>query len=61
MEISVNVHGDCIKGIRRIEDVPVQKDEKVNVCIFLAYTYGNDSMITPIRNANINAEESVII
>lgn len=61
MEISVNVHGDCIKGIRRIEDVPVQKDEKVNVCIFLAYTYGNDSMVTPIRNANINAEESVII
>ena len=61
MEIGVNVHGDHIKGIRRIEDVPVQKNEKVNVCIFRAYTYGDDNVITPIWNANIIAEESVVI
>lgn len=61
IEISVNLHGDSIRGIRRIEDAPITKGEKVNVCIFRAYTYEQDGIIRPVWNANIAADESVVI
>lgn len=61
LEITVNIHGTTLRGIRRADEVEMEKGEKVNVCIFKAYAYKDNATITPICNANIEAVESVVI
>jgi sulfate transport system ATP-binding protein len=71
LELSVRIHDILIKGNRRIEDAPIVKGETVNVCIYRAYTFREESEITIVGNshigvtivgnANIETEESVVI
>ena len=61
VEVVVRIHDIILKGTRRIEDPPVYKNEKVNVCIYRAYTFLDDGEVTIVGNANIETEESVII
>ena len=61
VELLVRIHDVLIKGIRRVEDEPVKKREKVNVCIYRAYTFKEEGEIIPVGNQNIETEESVVI
>lgn len=61
VEISVRVHGVLLRGNRKIEEKPVEKNEKVHVCIYRAYTFSEDGVIKQVENANMEAEESVVI
>lgn len=61
VELLVRIHDVLIKGIRRVEDEPVKKREKVNVCIYRAYTFHEEGEIIPVGNQNIETEESVVI
>lgn len=61
VELSVRVNDVLLKGNRRIEDQPVEAGEKVNVCIYRAYAFHDDSEVTIFGNKNIEAEESVVI
>lgn len=61
VELLVRIHDVLIKGIRRVEDEPVKKREKVNVCIYRAYTFQEEGEIIPVGNQNIETEESVVI
>jgi sulfate transport system ATP-binding protein len=61
VEVVVRVQGIQIKGTRRIEDEPVKRNEKVNVCIYRAYTFEDAGEVSIVGNANIEAKESVII
>lgn len=61
VELIVRIHDVLLKGIRRIEDEPVKKREKVNVCIYRAYTFEEEGQIIPVGNQNIETEESVVI
>lgn len=61
IELTVRVNGNVLKGTRQIEAVPVEKGEKVNVCVFRAFTYEDAGLVRPVWNANIEAEESVVI
>jgi sulfate transport system ATP-binding protein len=61
VELIVRVKDVLIKGTRRIEDEPIVKNEKVNVCIYRAYTFGEGGVIFPAGNANIETKESVVI
>lgn len=61
VELNVRVHGILLKGNRQIEDEPVRKHEKVNVCIYRAYTFMDEGEVEIVGNANIETEESVII
>ncbi|MFT4105473.1 MAG: sulfate ABC transporter ATP-binding protein [Lacrimispora sp.] len=61
IELTVRVHDHVLKGTRQIEAVPIVKGEKVNVCVFRAFTYEEAGLVRPVWNANIEAEESVII
>lgn len=61
VELVVRIHDVLLKGNRRIEEAPIQKNEKVNVCIYRAYTFYDDGEVTIVGNANIETEESVII
>lgn len=61
VELIVRIHDVLLKGIRRIEDEPVKKREKVNVCIYRAYTFEEEGEIIPVGNQNIETEESVVI
>ena len=61
VELDVRVHDVLLKGNRRIEEEPIQKHEKVNVCIYRAYTFQDDSEVAIVGNANIETEESVVI
>lgn len=47
--------------VRKIEEASVQKNEKVNVCIYRAYTFKDDGEVTIAGNRNIETEESVVI
>ena len=61
IELTIRLNGNLIKGIRQIEDAPIEKGEEVNICIYRAYTYEEDGLIQPVWNANIETEESVVI
>lgn len=61
VELQVRIHDVILKGNRKIEEAPIHKNEKVNVCIYRAYTFQDDSEVTIIGNENIETEESVII
>jgi sulfate transport system ATP-binding protein len=61
VELGVRVKNVLIKGNRRIEDEPVKRHEKVNVCIYRAYTFRDEGEVTIVGNANIEAKESVVI
>jgi sulfate transport system ATP-binding protein len=61
VEVVVRVQNILLKGSRRLEDEPVKRHEKVNVCIYRAYAYGEDGIVSLIGNANIEAAESVVI
>lgn len=60
-EVLVRVNENLIKGNRKIEERPIEKNEKVNVCIYRAYTYKENGEIVIVGNANIETEESVVI
>lgn len=61
VELEVRVHDILLKGNRKVEEEPVHKKEKVNVCIYRAYVFEDDSEVSIVGNANIETEESVII
>ena len=61
VEITVRVHDTLIKGTRKVEEAPVQKNEKVNLCIYRAYTFQDEGEVTISGNANIETVESVVI
>jgi sulfate transport system ATP-binding protein len=61
VELAVRVQDVLVKGMRRIEDEPVKKNERVNVCIYRAYTFEDEGEVTIIGNANIETKESVVI
>jgi sulfate transport system ATP-binding protein len=61
IELSIDVQGTLLKGTRRLEDEPVEKGEKVNVCIYRAYTFKDEGEVTIVGNANIETEEFVVI
>jgi len=62
VELSIRVNGALLKGPRQIEAAPVEPGEEVNVRVFRAYTYDeSDNKIHLVGNANIEAEESVVI
>lgn len=61
VELVVRIHDILLKGNRRIEETPIQKNEKVNVCIYRAYTFRDEGEVTLVGNENIETEESVII
>jgi sulfate transport system ATP-binding protein len=61
VELVIRLQGILIKGTRRIEDEPVKRHEKVNVCIHRAYTFEEDGEVTIVGNANIETGESVVI
>ena len=61
VELLVRIHDILLKGSRKIEEAPIQKNEKVNVCIYRAYTFQDDGEVTIVGNQNIETEESVVI
>ncbi len=61
VELIVRLRDISIKGNRRIEDEPVKKHEKVNVCIYRAYTFGDSGEVEIVGNANVETEEPVVI
>jgi sulfate transport system ATP-binding protein len=61
VELSVRVQDMLLKGTRRLEDEPVEKGEKVNICLYRAYTFFDDGEVDIVGNANIESEESVVI
>jgi sulfate transport system ATP-binding protein len=61
VELGIRVHDVVLKGTRRIEDEPVKRREKVNVCIYRAYTFKDEGEVYIEGNANIDTVESVII
>jgi sulfate transport system ATP-binding protein len=61
VEYGIRVKDVLIKGNRRIEDEPVKRHEKVNVCIYRAYTFQSDGEVSIVGNANIETRESVVI
>lgn len=61
VELLVRVQDILIRGNRRIEDEQVKRHEKVNVCIYRAYTFLDEGEVTIVGNKNIETEESVII
>lgn len=61
VELVVRIHDILLKGNRKIEEAPVQKNEKVNVCVYRAYTFRDDGEVSIVGNKNIETEESVII
>jgi sulfate transport system ATP-binding protein len=61
VELGVRLQGILIKGNRRIEDEPVKRHEKVNVCIYRAFTFEDDGEVSIVGNANIETKESVVI
>lgn len=61
VELVVRIHGILLKGNRRMEEAAVRKHEKVNVCIYRAYVYQDNGEVSIAGNANIEAEESVVI
>lgn len=61
VELAVRVNGVLLKGNRRIEDQMVKKHERVNVCIYRAYTFPDEGEVTLVGNRKIETEESVII
>ena len=61
VELLVRVNDSLIRGNRKIEDSPVKRHEKVNVCIYRAYTYRDDGEVVIVGNANMETEESVVI
>ena len=61
VEVTVRVHDTLIKGTRKVEEAPIKKHEKVNVCIYRAYTFLDDGEVSITGNANIDTVESVVI
>lgn len=61
VELSVRIHDVLIKGIRQVEEAPIKKREKVHVYLYRAYTFQENEEIHIAENANIEAEETVII
>jgi sulfate transport system ATP-binding protein len=61
VEVGVRLRDILIKGNRRIEDEVVKRNEKVNVCIYRAYTFEEDGEVSVSGNANVETEESVVI
>lgn len=61
VELEIRIHDTLLKGTRKVEDVPVQKREKVNVCIYRAYTFREDGEVSIAVNENIETEESLVI
>jgi sulfate transport system ATP-binding protein len=61
VELGIRVHDILIKGNRRIEDEPVKRREKVNICIYRAYTFHDEGEVKIVGNANIETKESVVI
>lgn len=61
VELSVRVNDFVLKGNRQIEDAPIEKNEKVNVCIYRAYAFQDDGEVSIVGNANIETEEFVVI
>lgn len=61
VELVVRVQDIQIKGTRKIEDEPIEKNEKVNVCIYRAYAFHGEGEVTIVGNANIEKEEPVVI
>jgi sulfate transport system ATP-binding protein len=61
VEVGVRLRDILIKGNRRIEDEAVKRNEKVNVCIYRAYTFEEDGEVSVSGNANVETEESVVI
>lgn len=57
----VRVHDVLLQGKTRIEEEPIHRYEKVNICIYRAYALRNEEEISIVGNANIEAEEAVII
>lgn len=61
VELTVRVHDTLIRGTRKVEEAPVKKKEKVNLCIYRAYTFQDEGEVTISGNANIETVESVVI
>ena len=61
VELVVRIHDTLLRGSRRIEEAAIRKHEKVNVCIYRAYTFQDDGEVSIIGNENIETVESVII
>lgn len=61
VELHIRIHDILIKGNRRIEDEPIEKHEKVNICIYRAFIYQEEGDVINVGNANIETEESMII
>jgi sulfate transport system ATP-binding protein len=61
VEIGVSVRGILLKGNRGLEDEPVKRREKVNLCIYRAYIFADDSKVNIVGNSNIEAKESVVL
>ncbi|MGN0435933.1 MAG: sulfate/molybdate ABC transporter ATP-binding protein [Wujia sp.] len=61
VEIVVRVHDVLLKGLCKLDDAPISEGETVSICVYRAYTYKEDGIISIQGNANIEAVESVII
>lgn len=61
LEVTVQLKGGEVKGIRQIEESQIEEGEVVKVCIYRAFIFKEDQLIIPQWNANIIADESVVI
>ena len=52
LELEVNVRGTLLKGTRRVEEARIKKHDKVNVCIYRAYVFHDESEVEVVGNAN---------